>query len=59
MDIEEIEHRIAHRAMLAGDADPRIDSLGAGELADQRRDLDRLRPRAENREDLHVTFHGG
>ena len=36
VDLEEIEHRIQHRAMLAGDADAGVDAFAAGELADQR-----------------------
>ena len=56
LDLEQVEHLVEHLAVLAGDADPRDELVGAPlELLDHRSELDRLRARAEDRQDLdHV-----
>jgi hypothetical protein len=48
-DLEQAEYLVQHLAVLCGDADRRFDLLRAGQGAHDRRHLDRLRARAEDR----------
>ena len=52
-DLEQVEHLVEHLPMLAGHADPRLEHVRPPlELPDDGRELDRLRTRAEDSQNL-------
>ena len=54
VQLEQLQHRVEHLAVLSRHADAMLHAIGGGQRAGHRRHLHRLRPCAEHRQDLQI-----